>query len=187
MALLNSSFQAPRWFRQTHRWVAMAAALPAGLIFLTGMLLSLRAVLPGMQRSTVPGSAPGWALSREQILEAARTASGLEGLEWSDVQKVEIAPEHGVIKLRTRSYQELQIDAHTGQVLASGFRPTSLVLALHEGAAFPRWVRWTVFVPAGFLLLYLWLSGVLLFLKWRGFAHGKGKNDVGIGHGTIRV
>jgi uncharacterized iron-regulated membrane protein len=61
-----------------------------------------------------------------------------------------------------------QVDLGTGRVLQTAYRRSDLIESIHDGSFFGGdWVKLGLFLPAGIVLLLLWLSG--LWLWWLPF------------------
>ncbi len=76
-------------------------------------------------------------------------------------------PGDGVAKVRSETGWEVQIDTATGEVLQVAVRRSDLIESLHDGSFFGDWAKLWIFLPAGLILLALWLSGMYLWaLPW---------------------
>lgn len=152
------------WSRKLHRWGAIATLIPLLVVVGTGLLLQVRKqvawVQPAEERGT--GSVP--MISFDEVLEAARSAPDARIQSWSDIDRLDIRPGKGLIKVRAKSDWEVQIDAGTGNVLSTKYRRSHIIEAIHEGAYFGEVVRFAVFVPAGVILLGLMITGAYLWV-----------------------
>ncbi len=68
-----------------------------------------------------------------------------------------------MLKVVARSNYEIQIDSQNGKVLQVAYRRSDLIESIHDGSWFDDWVKLWIFLPAGIILLVLWLTGVYLF------------------------
>ncbi len=68
-----------------------------------------------------------------EILEKSKRLKGLNIKDWTDVWRVNVYPNDGVISVRTRDRWEVQFDAETGELLDLSVRRTDLVEDIHEG------------------------------------------------------
>jgi uncharacterized iron-regulated membrane protein len=150
--------------RKVHYWLSIAAALPILLITVTGLLLHVKKDFAWIQPAERRGSGTEPALSMEGILEACRTVPEARVREWRDIQRIDIRPGRGLVKVTTSAHIEIQIDAVTGEVLQSAYRRSDLIEALHDGSFFHPLVKRGIFLPAGLALLALLFTGVWLFL-----------------------
>lgn len=155
------------FFRKSHRHGAIVVAAPLLLVIVTGVLLQLRKELPWVQPPTKKGKGKEPTVSMEQILSAAKSVSqaGVNG--WADIDRVDVRPRDGIVKVQCKSQWEVQVDFQTGEVVQSAFRRSDVIEALHQGTWFSDAARLYVFLPAGVILLGLWATGLYLwFLPW---------------------
>ena len=158
--------------RKAHRVGAIVIAVPLLLVVVTGILLQLRKEIAWVQPPTQKGKGKVPTISMDAILSAARSVpeAGVSG--WGDIDRVDVRPKDGIVKVQCKSTWEVQVDFQTGEVLQSAFRRNELIQALHEGSWFAESVRLYVFLPVAVLLLGLWASGLYLWVlpwsvKWR--------------------
>jgi uncharacterized iron-regulated membrane protein len=149
--------------RRLHYWLAIAAAIPALVIFTSGVLLQVKKhaawVQPGEQR----GSAATPSIPFDRVLTIARTIPEAGIQEWSDIDRIDVRPSRGILKVTSRTRWELQIDSHTGSVLSSAHRRSDLIESIHDGSWFHPWAKLGVFLPTGVILLLMLGSGLYLF------------------------
>ncbi len=117
-----------------------------------------------MQPPTRLGSAFAPSLTFEQILRASQQAPEAEIQGWDDIDRLDVRPGKGMLKVRARNRWEIQLDAATGEVLQVAYRRSDLIESLHDGSFFHDKAKLLVFLPSGFLLLGLWLTGMYLFV-----------------------
>lgn len=136
-----------------------------GLVIMAGLFLMLKKELDWVQPGTVRGAAPEAvpAQSFEQMFAAAASAPELALADWSDLSRVEVKPDRGIVKFVAANQWEAQVDASTGELLQVAYRRSDVIEALHDGSFFAEWVKLYVFFPSGVVLLVLWASGVYLF------------------------
>ncbi len=154
------------WSRKLHRWGTVAVAVPLLIVLVTGTLLLWKKqvawIQPPEQRSEAPGSPPR--VSLDDILRAARSADAAGISTWDDVDKLDVQPRKGIVKVQAREGGwEVQIDLATGGVLHVAKRRSDLIEALHDGSWFHDHVKLWVFFPAALVLLGLYLTGLYLF------------------------
>ena len=151
--------------RRLHYWLAAAAALPLLVIIASGLLLQAKKhwawVQPVEHRGT--GTVPGQ--SFDQLLATIRTLPGYGSSSWDDVQRLDVRPSRGVVKVLMHTGDEVQIDLGTGRVLQVAVRRSDLIESIHDGSWFGGdVVKLGLFLPAGLALLVLWGSG--LWMWW---------------------
>lgn len=155
---------AAAWNRKLHRWGSIAVALPLLVVICTGILLLLKKDSAWIQPPTQRGAGAELVLSFDQILAAARSApdAGIE--TWDDVDRLDVRPERGVVKVRGKNRWEVQVDATNGAVLQTAYRRSDLIESIHDGSYFHDAAKLWVFLPSGALLLGLWGTGLYLWL-----------------------
>lgn len=163
--------------KKFHNWVAWLILLPFGVMLISGVLLQHRERFEWIQPPTVSGSAPGSPpkLGPNEILLMLQKDPQYASLDWLDVQQLIFRPSKGSCTVRLKGNREVQVDAESGKILASGVRNVSFLTDLHEGQWFSAGVKNFVFKPAGLLLLILWASGLVLMLfpKWSSWRKSK--------------
>ncbi|MEO1006991.1 MAG: PepSY-associated TM helix domain-containing protein [Planctomycetota bacterium] len=152
-----------KWSRTLHRWGSIAIALPLLLVIASGVLLQVKKQSDWVQPPTARGSSPNPEISFDAILAAARTVEEAGIATWEDVDRLDVRPGKGIVKVRANSRWEVQIDTATGEVLQSAYRRSDLIESLHDGAFFGDWAKLAVFLPSGLVLLALWLTGIYLW------------------------
>ena len=138
-------------------------ALPVLLVIGTGLLLQVKKQVPWVQPPTERGSSMEPQLSFDQILEVARTVPEAEIESWEDVDRLDVRPGKGVVKVRAKNRWEIQVDTATGEVLQAAYRRSDLIESLHDGSFFHEKAKLWVFLPSGLVLLGMWLTGIYLF------------------------
>ena len=156
---------AAKWNRKIHRWGALLTAVPVLVIFTTGALLQLKKDWSWVQPPTRSGSienqlAFGW----DGILEVARGVPEMEVAGWEDVDRLDVRPGKGMLKVRANNRWEIQIDGNTGELLSSTYRRSDLIEQIHDGSWFHDQAKLWIWLPTAFILLGLWVTGVYLWL-----------------------
>ncbi|MCA0377434.1 MAG: PepSY domain-containing protein [Gemmatimonadetes bacterium] len=156
------------WNRKLHRWGAIAVALPFLVVVCTGILLQLKKQLPWVQPPEKKTANVAPQVSMDFVLESARQVPQAGVQSWSDVDRIDIRPGKGILKLISNSRWELQIDLGTGAVLQSTYRRSDLIESLHDGSWFHDLAKLWIFLPSGVVVLGLWVTGIYLWLlPWR--------------------
>lgn len=154
----------PFLLRRAHRWGAIAVALPFLLILATGILLQFKKEAAWIQPPTLRGVGGAPAISFDAILAAAAGVAAAEVRGWEDVDRLDVRPDRGLVKVQARGGVEVQVDLVTGEVLQSMRRRSDLIEALHDGSWFHERAKSWVFFPVALVLLALWGTGVYLWL-----------------------
>jgi uncharacterized iron-regulated membrane protein len=160
------------WQRRLHRWGAILIAAPLLVIIATGILLQLKKHAAWIQPPERKGEGRQPAVSFDRILEAARGVPEAEVRVWEDIDRLDVRPSKGMLKVQARNRWEIQLDARTGDVLQIAYRRSDLIESLHDGSFFFDGAKLWIFLPAGIALLGLWLTGAYLFalpywVRWR--------------------
>lgn len=150
-------------WRKVHYWVSIAIALPLLLIIATGVLLQVKKDIAWIQPPERTGDgAPG--VSFESVLAATAAVPEASVRDWTDIQRIDVRPDKSLLKVTARNGWEIQLDVSDGRVLQSAPRRSDLIEALHDGSWFGSAVKRWVFLPSAVLLLFLWATGIYLFL-----------------------
>jgi uncharacterized iron-regulated membrane protein len=149
--------------RKLHRWGAILIALPLLVIIGSGLFLQLKKDVAWIQPPTMLGQGPPLTLSFDEILAIAGADPRMEIAGWSDVDRLDVRPERGIVKVRGKNRWEVQIDTATGAVLSSSSRRSDLIERIHDGSYFHDRAKLWLFLPSGVILLLLWITGVYLW------------------------
>jgi uncharacterized iron-regulated membrane protein len=152
------------WMRKCHRWGAILIALPFLLIILTGLLLQLKKEWGWVQPPTLRGQGTTPKIDMDEILAAARTVSDAGVRTWEDVDRLDVQPGRGIVKVQAKNRWEIQVDLESGKVLQSAYRRSDLIESLHDGSWFHDRAKLWVFLPVAFIVLGLWITGIYLFI-----------------------
>ena len=157
-----------RWMklnRKTHYWGAMLCAIPLLIVIITGILLLLKKQSDWIQPPTIKGDSRVPTLSFDKILTAAQQVELAEVKNWDDIKLLDVRPGKGIIKIRTKSSWEIQIDQQTGKLVSSAYRRSDLIESIHDGTYFHDNAKLWIFLPSAIILLVLWITGIYLFVK----------------------
>ena len=152
------------WQRRLHRWGAIAIAAPLLLVIVTGILLQVKKQVAWIQPPERRGTAAAPAIPFAKILDAARAVPEAAVRTWDDVDRLDVRPGKGVVKVQARSRWEIQLDARTGAVLQVAYRRSDVIEALHDGSFFGSGAKLGIFLPSGVVLFVLWMTGIYLWL-----------------------
>lgn len=151
--------------RQIHNWGSIIIAIPVSIVLVTGLLLLLKKDIDWIQPSTIRGTETGLSLSFDQILDIASTVPEAGIQSWSDVDRLDVRPGKGMIKVRANNRWEVQIDANIGEVLQVAVRRSDLIENIHDGSFFSDVAKYWIFLPASVVLIGLWITGMILFFQ----------------------
>jgi uncharacterized iron-regulated membrane protein len=158
--------------RLVHRWGSIIVLIPAGVIILSGIFLQLKKQSAWIQPPTLKGSTGELSLSFDQILAATQQVPEAEVEDWEDIDRLDVRPAKGVLKVRCQNRWEVQLDTKTGEVLQVAYRRSDLIESIHDGSFFHDEVKLWVFLPSAMVLGGLWVTGIYLFFlphlaKWK--------------------
>jgi uncharacterized iron-regulated membrane protein len=149
--------------RKTHYWASIIIAMPILLVLSTGLLLQLKKQIAWVQPVEQKGSSKELQLSFPHILQICQAIPHVEVQSWDDINRLDVRPSRGMLKVWAKSNWEIQIDTKTGDVLQTAYRRSDLIESFHDGSWFGDGIKLGVFLPAGITLLVLWLTGMYLF------------------------
>ena len=117
-------------------------------------------VQPAEMRGT--GTSP--AIDFDGVLAAVKTVPGMNVRSWDDVNRIDVRIAKGVAKVWLMNGYEVQVDLGTGAVLQTAYRRSDLIESIHDGSFFAGdWTKLGLFLPAGIVVLLLWLSGMWMW------------------------
>jgi uncharacterized iron-regulated membrane protein len=151
-----------RWSRKLHRYGAIGLAIPLLLVIVTGLLLQVKKQWTWVQPPTLKG---GFSEDRDlrEILEISTRDQRAEIQTWDDIDRLDVRPSKGVVKVQAENGIEIQIDLKTGEILQSTYRRSDWIESLHDGSFFGDWAKLSIFLVNGLVLLGLWISGMYLW------------------------
>lgn len=151
--------------RKLHYWTSIAIALPASILLASGLLLQAKKHWSWVQPPEQRGSVSAPRITTDSVLGSVRAVPALGVRSWDDVNRIDFRPGKGVAKVWLQSGVEVQVDLGTGAVLQTAYRRSDLIESIHDGSYFGGdATKLGVFLPTGIVLLFLWASGVWLFL-----------------------
>lgn len=164
--------------RDVHRWGSILIAVPLIVVIVSGVILQLKKEFAWIQPSTQSGSSDTLTLSFEQILAATQAVPEAAVSSWNDIDRLDVRPAKGVVKVRCRNRWEVQLDTTTGDVLQVAYRRSDLIESIHDGSFFHDAFKLWVVLPTGIILAVLWVTGIYLFFlphyaKWKKRARKK--------------
>ncbi|MEC8554122.1 MAG: PepSY-associated TM helix domain-containing protein [Planctomycetota bacterium] len=153
------------WSRKLHRWGAILTLLPMLLVIVSGLLLQVKKQVTWVQPKTVSGSVRGEApvVDWRSILDAASGVKEAEISSWDDVDRLDVRPGKGVVKVQSKNSWEVQVDLRNAEVLTFNYRRSDWIESLHDGSYFSDYAKLWVFLPNGLILLGLWGTGLWLW------------------------
>lgn len=123
-----------RWYRRTHRWVAIFAVFFLLLVGITGLLLTWKDELRLKPPSTKVASQNRELIPLQTINDKA--VAYIESLNLSsEINRIDYRPNKGIAKVRfEQHFIELQIDCYTGAIISEKTRTADIIEAIHDGS-----------------------------------------------------
>ena len=157
--------RAARTLRRLHYWIALPLMITVTVIAVSGSLLALRKDFAALQPPTREGARPG-DLQRPvgDLVRALRSLPGHEGVQWTDVDRIDVRPGDGVAKVILKSRTEVQVDLSTGRPLQVGYRTSDWLETVHDFTILGGWGRYVLSLGRGLALLAMAITGAYMFV-----------------------
>lgn len=149
--------------RTIHKWASIIIAIPLLISFVTGVLLLVKKEFSVIQPPTMKGEAAVPAINFDNILLAAQSVEQAQVNSWADVDRLDVRPSKGLIKIRSNNSFEIQIDAVTGKVLHVAKRNSDFIESIHDGTFFEKNANLWLMLPTAIIAIVLLITGVILF------------------------
>lgn len=150
--------------RKVHYWLSIGVAVPILVVIVSGIFLQTKKHFTWIQPAELRGAGTSPQLSLPQILEISKGVAEAEIKSWDDINRLDVRPSRGMLKVRAQNNWEIQIDTQTGAILQSAYRRSDIIESIHDGSFFSDIVKSWVFLPSAIILLVLWLTGIYLFI-----------------------
>jgi uncharacterized iron-regulated membrane protein len=159
-------------------------AIPLLIVIGTGVLLMLKKEFVWIQPPSQRGFSAEPTLPFERILEIAGTVPEAQVKYWSHIERLDVRPSKGIVKVRSENRWEIQLDAATGEILQVAYRRSDLIESLHDGSFFHDRVKMWVFLPSAIILAIMLLTGIYIFViylsipfQWRTLRYEKSGSE----------
>tara|TARA_R100000750_G_C2312855_1_gene83164 strand:- start:47 stop:589 length:543 start_codon:yes stop_codon:yes gene_type:complete len=157
------SWHARRDNRKIHRWGAIIIAIPFLIVLITGLFLQVKKEFAWIQPPTMEGVSKDLEITFDEIIAISSTIEKAGITKWSDVDRLDVRPDKGIVKVRGINNWEIQIDTKTVEVLQVEFRRSGIIEALHDGSWFHDSAKLWIFLPSGIIVTILWITGIYMF------------------------
>ena len=123
-----------RWYRKTHRFIAIPLLLFIIVMSVSGLLLTWKEELQLKPSSTHINSDGRHLIPLSQIEENA--INYIDSLQLSNaINRIDYRPNKGIAKVRFEThFTELQIDCYTGAVISEKTRTADIIEMIHDGS-----------------------------------------------------
>jgi hypothetical protein len=152
------------WNRRLHRWGAVAIGVPFLVVICTGLLLQVKKQVTWVQPPELRTEAREPSVPYELLMERARAVPEVDITSWDDIDKIDVRPGKGMLKLIGKNRWELQMDIATGEVLQVAYRRSDFIETLHDMSWIHGSAKLWLGVPMGLIVLGLWLTGGYMWL-----------------------
>lgn len=149
--------------RKSHRWGAVVVAVPFLVVLVTGLILQLKKEWHFVQPPTQKGAKLQLDISFAQVLAQSQQVPEAAIKTWEDIERLDVRPDKGVIKVQAKNHYEIQLDSQSGEILQVAYRRSDWLEAMHDGSWFHESAKLYIFLPAAAIVLVLWVSGLYLF------------------------
>ncbi len=151
--------------RKIHRWAAVITALPVIIVIASGLVLQVKKNFSWIQPPTKRGGSQELVLNFDEILAVVQKIPEVNLRSWEDINRLDVRPGKGVVKVRGKNNMEVQLDSKTGEVLHIAVRRSDLIEGIHDGSFFHSSFKLWLFLPSALLLAGIWATGLYLFLR----------------------
>ncbi len=156
-----------RRLRKIHSWGAIGIAVPLIIVIVSGLMLQVKKQVLWVQPATMRGQGTAPSLSFEAILKIAQTVPEANLSGWKDIDRLDVRPKKGVVKIRAKNRWEIQLDHQTGDVLQVAYRRSDLIEAIHDGSFFHNQAKSGGSFPRQSCCWYSGLQGYICsFFPW---------------------
>lgn len=153
-----------KYSRSIHLWLSLVIFIPVIIVIASGLLLQVKKEFDWIQPPTQKAQNSRPTLSFDNVLNAVRQVPQANLNDWDDIDRLDVRPAKGIIKVRGKNHWEVQINAQTGDVLQVAYRRTDTIEAIHDGSWFFDGAKLWLFLPAAILLFVLWVTGVVMLI-----------------------
>lgn len=159
------NWHARRDFRKIHRWGAILVALPFLIVLITGLILQVKKefswIQPPSQKGSISYQTPNVGFQNILDISSSDHQAGISS--WEDIDRLDVRPDDGIVKVRSVEGWELQIDLGTGEILSSMKRRSDIIESIHDGSWFHDQAKLWIFLPSAIVVTILWITGIYLF------------------------
>lgn len=151
--------------RKIHYWATAAIAVPILVIIGSGLLLQIKKHSEWVQPPEQAGTGTHPVIGFESILSSVSSIESLGVDGWEDIDRMDVRPGRGIVKVWLHSGWEAQVDLGTGRVVQTAYRRSDIIESIHDGSFFGGdLVKLGVFLPAAITLFAMWVTGLWMFL-----------------------
>ncbi len=149
--------------RSTHKWASIIVAIPVLIIIVTGILLLIKKEFSYLQPASQSGVSNVPSISFDVILDQAKSVEEAQVDSWDSIDRLDVRPSKGIIKIRTNSQWEIQLDSETAEILHVAYRRSDTIEQIHDGTYWQKNANLWLSLPVAITLLLISLTGLFLF------------------------
>ena len=149
--------------RLVHKWISIVIAIPLLVVFVTGILLLTKKEFAFIQPPTARGEGSVPVLSFDQVLSIANSVKRAQISSWEDIDRLDVRPSKGIIKIRGQNSMETQIDSRTGEVLHVAKRRSDFIESIHDGTFYQKNANLWLMLPIAITALVMSITGIIMF------------------------
>jgi len=150
--------------RLVHKWASIFIALPLLVVFVTGILLLIKKEFDFIQPPTAKGESSIPSISFDQVLSIAKTIEQAQIGSWDDIDRLDVRPSKGIIKIRSNNSFEIQIDSRTAKVLHVAERRSDFIESIHDGTFYQKNANLWLMLPVAIIALVMAITGIIMFI-----------------------
>lgn len=151
-----------RLSRSLHLWLSLVIFVPVVIVIGSGLLLQVKKEFDWIQPPTQKLQSAAPSISYDDVLRAVQKVPQINIRTWDDIDRLDVRPSKGIIKVRGRNHWEVQLNATTAEVLQVAYRRTDTLEAIHDGSWFFEGAKLWLFLPVAIVLFILWLTGLVM-------------------------
>lgn len=155
--------------RKIHLAASIIVAIPLTILTVSGLVLTVKKYSSWVQPGLVRGNGKRPEITFERMLTAARTVPEAKIETWADVDRLDVRPDKGTVKVQARNNWEVQVDLETGQVLHAAYRRSDTIESIHDGSWLGESAKLWLTLPTGVVLMIVTITGVwLIYVRFFG-------------------
>lgn len=153
-------------FWNIHKWVGIVIAIVVLNLAVTGFLLLIKKNVAWIQPPEKRGVAKNeFGIQFDDIVAACRNHPELEIQSWDDVNRLDVRPGKGMVKVRANNDWEAQIDLSTGEVMQVAHRASDFIETIHDGSFYHDAVHAYLMPTSAICMIVLVISGFWIWLE----------------------
>ena len=149
--------------RTIHKWASIVIVIPLLVVFVTGILLLTKKEFAFIQPPTAKGEGSIPSISFDQVLSIANTVERAQISSWDDIDRLDVRPGKGIIKIRSQNSIEIQIDSRTGDILHVAQRRSDFIESIHDGTFYQKNANLWLMLPVAITALVISITGIIMF------------------------